>query len=383
LKIIILQGAFFPVPPVKGGAVEKIWYQMGQQFAALGHEVVHISRSFTGLSNKEVVSGVNYVRVRGYDTPSSLIKLKWLDLLYSARAIKYIPEDADVIVTNTFWSPFFLRGKLGKKVYVSVERVPRGQMKFYQHVGILRGCSPSICETVKSEIPVKSHHLVSYIPNPIPFEVKPTSAERENTILYIGRLHPEKGVHVLIKAFSTLDKNILDKWKLVIVGPSDLKDGGGGDAYLQKLLILSENLHVKFIGPIYKDEELINHYSKAKIFCYPAQLGSGDAAPVAPREAMAYGCVPVVSRLECFNDFIKYGKNGICFDHTAVNQPHILANSLQTLIRDESVLQKLSIEGKLIQKDFSSQVIAKMFIKDFEKIYFEKENESLSTNVSL
>ena len=33
MKITIVQGAFLPVPPLMGGAVENIWFALGQDFA--------------------------------------------------------------------------------------------------------------------------------------------------------------------------------------------------------------------------------------------------------------------------------------------------------------------------------------------------------------
>ena len=43
MKITIVLGAFFPVPPLMGGAVEKVWFALAQEFARLGHEVTQIS----------------------------------------------------------------------------------------------------------------------------------------------------------------------------------------------------------------------------------------------------------------------------------------------------------------------------------------------------
>jgi hypothetical protein len=37
MRITIVQGAFLPVPPVLGGAVEKIWFALGKEFASRGH----------------------------------------------------------------------------------------------------------------------------------------------------------------------------------------------------------------------------------------------------------------------------------------------------------------------------------------------------------
>ncbi|PKV75533.1 glycosyltransferase involved in cell wall biosynthesis [Pontibacter ramchanderi] len=341
---------------------------MGQEFAALGHEVVHISRSISNLPVREKLNGVEYIRVKGYNTPSSLIKLKWLDLLYSLRAIKMIPEDSDIIVTNTFWSPMLIHKNLSRKVYVSVERFPRGQMKFYKAVGRLRGCSPVICEAIKSEVPSIHQNLISYIPNPVPFDIVPVHIKRTKTILFVGRLHPEKGVHILLKSFKLLEKEVGKDWKLIIIGPSNVQDGGGGDAYCKALNDLSSDLNVEFTGPIYNEKDLISFYASSTIFCYPVQQGSGDAAPVAPREAMAYGCVPVVSELACFNDFIQNNINGLTFNQNAADQEFVLAQTLIKLIRDEKGLKAMSEAAKLIVKRYSPQTVAKLFVQDFKSL---------------
>src|SRR5205085_11340423 len=86
VKIMIVMGAFLPVPPIMGGAVEKAWFALAQEFARRGHELMQISRATPGLPAEEVIAGVKHVRVSGYDTPGSLVWLKVLDLMYSRRA---------------------------------------------------------------------------------------------------------------------------------------------------------------------------------------------------------------------------------------------------------------------------------------------------------
>jgi len=368
MRIIIIQGAFLPVPAIQGGAVEKIWYRMGQEFASMGHSVIHIGKSHDQLSNEEMSNGVKYIRIPGYDTPSSLVKLKFLDLLYSLRTLPFITRETDILITNTFWFPFLLRGKSAKRVFVDVQRVPKGQMKFYQHVGRLRACSPAIADAIRKELPVNSQHLISYIPNPVPFEVKPLQVKRQPVILFVGRLHPEKGVDILIQAYAMLRPEIRNVWKLVITGPHDFKDGGGGEIYFQKLLSSAAGLNIEFTGPVYDEENLIHQYAESSIFCYPAQETSGDAAPVAPREAMAYGCVPVVSELPCFNDFIINEKNGVTYNHRAENQAEELFGKLEMLINNPGQLENLSETGKSVITDYSPTRIAKEFINDFNEV---------------
>lgn len=370
MKIVIIQGAFLPVPPIKGGAVEKIWYKLGQEFAEQGHEVIHISKKVEIFADIEFMNNVKHIRVKGYDSPKLLINLKLFDLFYSMRTIRYIPKDADVVITNTFWTPILLRGSLGKRVYVDVQRVPRWQMRLYTHVGRLRGCSPAICDSVKNILPSKYHSIVSYIPNPIPFQVKPINIKKSKTVLFTGRLHPEKGVHVLIEAFIMLSKkHEIGNWKLLIIGPHEYSEGGGGNNYFSILKLLSQNQNnIEFIGTVYNENELIEYYAKSSIFCYPAQRQSGDAAPVAPREAMAYGCVPVVSNLECFKDFIENGVNGLTYDNNVVSQAEELSIVLWKLINDDILIEDISKRAKLIIKEFSTEIIGEQFLEDFGKM---------------
>ena len=53
MKITIVQGAFLPVPPLLGGAVEKCWQALGQEFARRGHQVTHVSRAYGDLPARE------------------------------------------------------------------------------------------------------------------------------------------------------------------------------------------------------------------------------------------------------------------------------------------------------------------------------------------
>ena len=56
MKITILQGAFLPVPTKRGGAVEKVWFGLGREFARLGHTVTHVSRRCDDLPAEDAAS---------------------------------------------------------------------------------------------------------------------------------------------------------------------------------------------------------------------------------------------------------------------------------------------------------------------------------------
>ena len=130
MRITILQGAFLPVPPLRGGAIEKAWFRLGKAFAREGHEVTHVSRLCDGLPLDETIEGVSHVRVSGFEATASSLLLKWRDFRYVLRARRALPQ-ADVLVTNAFWAPLLVRDSSRGALYVHVGRYPKGQMKLY------------------------------------------------------------------------------------------------------------------------------------------------------------------------------------------------------------------------------------------------------------
>lgn len=365
MKITIVQGAFFPIPPVLGGAVEKMWYGLAKEFVIQGHEVSYISKSHKGFSDFETEGGICHTRVKGYEAPSSGILLKILDLFYTLRAIRKIANDTDIIISNTFWLPILLSSKQQKKCMLDVARMPKGQMKFYTNNGRLRANSTPVAKAIKDEIKVKYFDKVVMIPNTLPF--KSNSAidfsVKEKIILYTGRIHPEKGLDILIKSFALLE---VKDWTLQIVGPYSTATGGGGDAYLQELKQLAEKSNVVFVEPIFDIDKLSEIYSKASIFVYPSVAEQGETFGVSPLEAMSWGCATVVSNLECFKDFLIHDKNGLCFDHRSENKVEILSQYLKDLIDNPKRLVDLAKAGLVVNETHSNEKLATEFLEEFE-----------------
>ena len=365
MKITIVQGAFLPVPPLLGGAVEKMWYGLAKEFAKQGHKVNYISKSYGGLLNEEDNEGINHIRVKGYKTPSSGVILKILDLLYSIRAVSKISSETDVIVSNTFWLPILLSKNQKKKCMIDVQRMPKGQMKFYTQNARLRSNSTPVSKAIKNEIQDKYFDKVVMIPNTLPFKNTETIdfSKKEKIILYTGRIHPEKGLDILINSFSLLGTDV---WQLCIVGPYSAESGGGGDAYLQKLKFLANNSNVAFLEPIFDIDKLSEIYSKASIFVYPSVAEKGETFGVSPLEAMSWGCATVVSNLECFKDFLIHDKNGLCFDHRSEDKVEILSQYLKDLINNPKRIIDLATVGLKVNETHSNEKLATEFLKEFK-----------------
>lgn len=367
MKITIVQGAFFPVPPLLGGAVEKMWYGLAKEFVNKGHEVNYISKSYEGFLDVENDGGINHIRVKGYKVPSSGIVLKVLDFFYTLKAVRKISKSTDIIVSNTFWLPILLPSNQKKKCMIDVARMPKGQMRFYTKSARLRANSSPVAKAIKDEIKKEYFDKVVMIPNTLPFRNTKTIdfSKKEKTILYTGRIHPEKGLDILIEAFAALDAK---GWQLLIVGPYSTETGGGGESYLHELKVLAINSNVRFLEPVFDIEKLNEIYAKASIFVYPSVAEQGETFGVSPLEAMSWGCATIVSNLDCFKDFLIHDKNGLCFDHRTENRVEILNGYLRDLIENPNRINDLARAGLMVNDTHSNEKLATEFLNEFESI---------------
>lgn len=365
MKITIVLGAFFPVPPVRGGAVEKSWLLLGEEFAARDHDVTIISRRFPGQPRSETLAGVTHRRVEGFEMPASRWKIKVFDFFYSWRVRRELPA-ADILVSNTFWLPLLVRHGAAGRIYVSVGRYPKGQMRFYRRAARLQSPSRPIAEAIRREAPHLASKIVT-IPYPAPALRSPLPpwAERLNRITYVGRIHPEKGVHLLIDAFARLN---LRDWELMVVGPMQINEGGGGKSYQHSLEKRAAGQRVIFQGPIFDQAGLTAIYCSTRLFVYPSLADRGETFGLAPLEAMSHGCAVLVSDLPCFRDFIEPGETGFNFNHHASDPGGALAEALQKCTNDSANLFRVADNGVRKAAEFSVSRVANRLLEDFKSL---------------
>ena len=372
MKITIVLGAFFPVPPTMGGGVEKVWYALAPEFVKRGHEVVMVSRRMPNQPVEEIIDGVRHRRIDGFNTPRSFAWLKFLDLLYSLRVKRILPA-ADILVTNTFWLPILVRDSRRGQVYVQVARYPKGQMRLYRNAARLQAPSQAVAGAIVAEVPNLAEK-VAVVPNPVSDAISttppPPVVDREKTVLYVGRVHPEKGVHLLIDAFVQGTATALRDWKLMIVGPIETKFGGGGSEYFSKLQrsVADAGGRVNFAGPIFDPHELEKAFRSARLFVYPSLAERGESFGLAPLEAMTQGCAVLVSKLDCFGDFIRDGETGFVFDHRSRDPAKSLREKMEWMIGESALLGNVAEAGRRKSTEYAPARVADLFLADFQRL---------------
>jgi glycosyltransferase involved in cell wall biosynthesis len=305
--------------------------------------------------------------VRGFDAVKNGVLLKVLDLIYSLRVRRTLP-DADILVTNTFWLPLLAADRAKGAVYVHVARMPKGQMRLYGRAARLQGISRAVSAAISAEVG-EARVKVATIPLPLPWTPVPHVPPLGQTILYVGRVHPEKGLHLLIDAAARLREEI-GGWRLRIVGPSAERLGGGGSRHLAELQQRAESagVVVEWGEPVFGERELRAEYENAGIFVYPSLAERGETFGLAPLEAMSCGRPVVVSDLACFREYVRPGENGRVFDHRAPDPAAELATALRTLLGAEETRARYAEAALATAQEFVLARVASRYLEDFEKI---------------
>ncbi|HEX2862676.1 MAG TPA: glycosyltransferase family 4 protein [Lacunisphaera sp.] len=375
MTVTIVCGFLLPVPPVAGGAMEKMWWRLARLYVRRGHQVTLISRRWPGWADDETVEGVRLLRVPGFDHRRHLWQNLILDACWGWRVLRALPP-ADILITNTVTLPVFvrrLRCRAGLLV-VNLNRFPKGQVRWYGRAARIQAASGIIAAAASRQAPALAH-LVRLMPNPVDCSLfaEPASARSDNGALiigFMGRIHPEKGLRTLVRAAVLLAQHAdLPPWRIVLRGPTEIARGGGGDEFVARLRSEAPALWREdrvALAPALNDvTELASAYRSLAIFCYPTEAAEGEAHPVAVLEAMAAGLPIVATDLPCFADQLRPDENALL---VPAHDAAALATTLARLLRDADLRSALASRAREAIWALDDAVIADQHLADFESL---------------
>lgn len=177
--------------------------------------------------------------------------------------------------------------------------------------------------------------------------------ENEKVIITVSRLVEKNGVEDLIKAISYLPDNI----KLLIVG-----DGEEKNNLSLEISHLSLGQRITMIGSLSPDN-VAEYLGISDVFVRPSlSEGLGNSF----LEAMAAGVPIIGTKVGGILDFLQDGETGLFCE---VQNPKSIAEKIKLLLSDETLRQKLIINGKkLVEEKYNWNIIAKQMEIIFNKI---------------
>lgn len=186
-----------------------------------------------------------------------------------------------------------------------------------------------------------------------PVLVNPANGPKENVILCLARFTPVKQQAELLKMFLDYISPQAPPWELVFVG--GLSNRPEDQAYFAELQRAGVSRPVRFV-PNASREQVRSELGRAKIYWHAMGLNvDPDCEPhkiehfgIAPVEAMASGCVPVVLGQGGPAEVVRDGECGFsCLDLSQ------MAQMILRLTRDDTLRTKLAIAARWRAADFS------------------------------
>lgn len=191
-------------------------------------------------------------------------------------------------------------------------------------------------------------------PNTFPVENNVSIKEKENVILYVGRLDPyDKNVMALIKVWERIYLEY-PQWKLVLVGD------GAERRRIEEYIRKNDLKNVCLEGA---QKNVVDYYKKASFVCLTSLY---EGWGMALTEGMAYACIPFTfDNYGAASDIIDDGKNGCLIPAYDLKE---YASRLAELIQDEKKRTELANAAVDKVKSFNAENVVLEWCNLFERL---------------
>lgn len=181
------------------------------------------------------------------------------------------------------------------------------------------------------------------------------------TVLFVGRLLPIKGLGYLIEAA----KYAKTRPAIVTIGDEAPGYSGTKRSLEEKVRDLRLEGDVFFLGK-FSREDLGVAYTAADLFVLPSL---GEGIPLALLEAMSFGKCVIATRVPGNLDVVKDGWNGVLVEP---RNPAQLAEKIDLLLTDSALRGRLGSQARRdIEQNYNSDVVLKQVLD----LYKEVQNE--------
>ena len=164
---------------------------------------------------------------------------------------------------------------------------------------------------------------------------------KTNQLIYVGRISPEKGVDVLLKA---MEKVKVNDWSLIIAGGSD-------SDYAKSLIdLIPDSIRTKIhFNGFLSLEQVKDRIQESRFVVVPSVWY--ENMPNVVLEAMSLGRPVIASRLGSLEEMINHGETGFLFDP---GSPEDLAEKITSLLQDKEKTQLMGSRARDFIKNVHS-----------------------------
>jgi glycosyltransferase involved in cell wall biosynthesis len=262
---------------------------------------------------------------------------------YIGRLISLYTRLPYIHITIAGHREFWLNGKIIERINLLLFRK--------SHLITVTGSNTRNYLTLKGYNPQK----IEILPNVIRMDnYNDLERERSYDIVVLSRFDKNKNISLILKAIAKIDKSL--NVQVLIAGHGSEYNNL---IFESKSLGIEHNVH--FVGWV-EESRKKDIYNSARLFVL---CSKGEGFPLSLLEAMACGCVPVISNVGDISDVVSNDLNG-CIVKDIDNEKE-LAAILELLIKNPQMINRLSIQAKEVKTKFSFENVEPIWEKILTK----------------
>ncbi len=368
MKIAMICTEKLPIPPIRGGAIQQyidavIPFMQGKHDISVfciedpelppvennGH--IHIMR----VSSMQKQDYIHHVisRIKDeYDLIHVFNRPKWVNLI----AEKFPKAALSLSIHNEMFLPSKISKADGEKCIQRVKFITTVSRFVADGIKKLYPEAASKIHVIYSGVDI---HRYSPVWSDEAIQIRKQLKEKygladKNVVLFVGRLSPKKGAHILLKAIGEVVRDHPNT-ALVIVGSKWYGDNQE-DSYVRQVKQMSEDLNTNIIMTGFlPPKQVISHYYLGDIFVCASQWREPLAR--VHYEAMASG-LPIITTDKGGNaEVVRGAGNGIVISE--YNQPQAFADAITYLLDQPSIALEMGKAGrKLAEEKYSWERVA-------------------------
>ncbi len=387
MKILLLN---YEYPPVGGGG-GYVSHNIAKGLVKKGHEITVVTATFKDLPKKEKKEGIQIYRVpsmrKQMDRTTSVEMLSYVILAFIFLLILKIWRRRFDVAHIHFALPTGLLGPWTKFLFgidymvtIHGTDMPGNDTTRFTHshevskpflmfaLGYAARISVVTPKLRELALKVVDREDIVVLPNGVNTELfyPREGVERQNAVLFSGRLIPIKSPEFIVAAFPAILKQVPDA-KLIIAGHGYLQEPL--EAFVEKWGIQDK---VKFVGWV-DHQKLPEFYSSGKVFL--SLQKHENFGSLAMMEAMACGLPVVASQAGSTEEQIKNGENGFV---VPLNDRRSFVSRVVQLLRDDDLRNSMGQQGReSILAAYSWASIVDRYEKELEELAARKKWWSL------
>ena len=290
----------------------------------------------------------------------------------STSFVKLLEVDVDIIHIHSLWAwPLHCVSRFAQRNVIPVVWSPRGTLEswslrqkrikkwmalfLYQRTDLQNSfcIHATSVEEANSIRRLGLKNPIAIIPNGInisnyPMKMWDKNPQKKRTLSFLSRIHPKKGIELLLEAWSKMPSEILKSWNVRIAGEGELR-------YVNHVRKLLSTKYAKFdiemVGPKYGKEK-IDFLHQTDVFILPTY---SENFGVAIAEAMACG-IPVITTKGAPWKILEERNIGW---YTETNVDALVKTLVSALSIELSLLENKGKQSrKIIEENYTMEAVA-------------------------